>query len=57
MSDTGSDGPLVYNIFITLFVVLDPKSPVEMSTGKPPVEWEKMSKSKYNGVDPQVIYF
>ncbi|XP_063407729.1 probable leucine--tRNA ligase, mitochondrial [Mytilus trossulus] len=32
------------------------KSPVEKSTGKPLIqEWEKMSKSKYNGVDPQEI--
>jgi len=56
-TDTDSGGPLIYNIYY-LFVVLDPKSPVEKSSEKPlVVEWEKMSKSKYNGVDPQVIYF
>ena len=32
------------------------KKPVEKSTGATlEVEWEKMSKSKYNGVDPQAV--
>jgi hypothetical protein len=49
---------LWFIIYLLLVWILDPKSPVEKSTGKPlVVEWEKMSKSKYNGVDPQVIYF
>ena len=31
--------------------------PVEKGTGEPLQEqWEKMSKSKYNGYDPQVIF-
>lgn len=31
------------------------KAPVEKNTGAAlTVQWEKMSKSKYNGVDPQV---
>ena len=31
------------------------KAPVEKETGAAlSVQWEKMSKSKYNGVDPQV---
>lgn len=49
---------LWFIIYLLLVWFLDPKSPVEKSTGKPlVVEWEKMSKSKYNGVDPQVFYF
>src|SRR3989338_228335 len=33
---------------------LDPAKPIETATGKPlEIVWEKMSKSKYNGVAPQ----
>ena len=32
------------------------KKPVEKSTGaQVSTKWEKMSKSKHNGVDPQVL--
>lgn len=45
--------------FITKFsltiVILTEDKPVEKGTGEEVlVQWEKMSKSKYNGVDPQV---
>lgn len=34
----------------------DRQKAYETSTGKPiEMKWEKMSKSKYNGADPQVI--
>lgn len=33
------------------------KKPVEVNTGKPLVEsWEKMSKSKHNGVEPSEMF-
>jgi leucyl-tRNA synthetase len=34
--------------------VTDPSKPIQISTGLPPsISWEKMSKSKFNGVDPE----
>ncbi|KAF9162349.1 hypothetical protein DFQ26_003619 [Actinomortierella ambigua] len=34
--------------------VTDPNNPIQISTGQPPLQsYEKMSKSKYNGVDPE----
>lgn len=45
--------------FVTKFsltiIILTGEKPVEKGTGEEVlVQWEKMSKSKYNGVDPQV---
>lgn len=38
-----------------ILAFLPESSPVEAATGeKLFVQWEKMSKSKYNGTDPQV---
>lgn len=47
----------MYIGFITNYsiVILTGEKPVEKGTREEVlVQWEKMSKSKYNGVDPQV---
>lgn len=41
--------------FSLTIIILTGEKPVEKGTGEEVlVQWEKMSKSKYNGVDPQV---
>lgn len=41
--------------FSLTIMILTGEKPVEKGTGEEVlVQWEKMSKSKYNGVDPQV---
>jgi len=46
---------LYFMVVRALCILLLGSVPVEASTKEEViVEWEKMSKSKYNGVDPQV---